>query len=131
MYWIVTFFSEFSYIFKDTVNPRPRIYACKCSAVHELFDRSSNNWAIFNATFRSILSSSRLQSEVVVRVRPKSIQHRFLKHVRCSEFLAWSPGRWTLGEATVVRCRRSYTVLAASARAGPEVVEIGNCVATR
>ncbi|CAM9772618.1 unnamed protein product, partial [Ectocarpus sp. 13 AM-2016] len=73
----------------------------------------------------------RFQSEVLVRVRPKSIQHRFLKHVHCGEFLAWSPGKWSIGEATAARCRQTFTVLAASNRAGPEVVEIGNCLATR
>ncbi|CAM9678620.1 unnamed protein product [Ectocarpus fasciculatus] len=73
----------------------------------------------------------RFQSEVLVRVRPKSVQHRFLKHVHCGEFLAWSPGKWSIGEATAARCRQTFTVLAASNRAGPEVVEIGNCLATR
>ncbi|CAN0496593.1 unnamed protein product, partial [Ectocarpus sp. 12 AP-2014] len=33
--------------------------------------------------------------------------------------------------ATAARCRQTFTVLAASNRAGPEVVEIGNCLATR
>ncbi|CAM9967825.1 unnamed protein product, partial [Ectocarpus sp. 12 AP-2014] len=42
-----------------------------------------------------------------------------------------SPGKWSIGEATAARCRQTFTVLAASNRAGPEVVEIGNCLATR
>eukprot|EP00752_Nemacystus_decipiens_P009374 g8377.t1 len=71
------------------------------------------------------------KSEVLVRVRPKSIQHRFLKHVPCGEFLAWSPGKWSIGEGTAACCRRSFAVLGASNRAGPEIVELDNCLATR
>ncbi|CAM9587787.1 unnamed protein product, partial [Scytosiphon promiscuus] len=74
---------------------------------------------------------SRVQSEVLIRVRPKHVQHRFLRSVPCGEFLAWSPGKWGIGEATATRCRKTFSVLASSNRAGPEVVEIDNCVATR
>lgn len=64
-------------------------------------------------------------------MRPQSIQNRLLTHVRCGEFLAWGPGRWNLGKEAAASCRRSFVILASSAKAGPEVVEIGNCVATR
>lgn len=74
---------------------------------------------------------NRVQGEVLVRVRPKSTQHRFLKHVHCCEFLAWSPGKWSIDESTAARCRRTFTVLASSNRAGAEVLEIDNCIATR
>lgn len=73
----------------------------------------------------------RVQGEVLVRVRPKSTQHRFLKHVHCGEFLAWSPGKWSIDESNAARCRRTFTVLASSNRAGAEVLEIDNWVATR
>lgn len=74
---------------------------------------------------------TRSQSEVLVRVRPKRIQHKFLKHIKRGEFLAWSPGSWTIGAKTAASCRHDFTVLATSAGARPEVVEIGNCLATR
>ena len=76
--------------------------------------------------------ANRFQSEVLVRIRPNSRTHTLLRRaVHCGEFLAWSPGRWDVGEATAAFCRRSFAVLASSQRAGPEIIEVGNCLATR